>query len=384
MNISDTISSNIAPSNHQVQLNLNLELQILDNIRFEDQNSSRFVLIDKTSSKIILISKEEAFVWLKLKKDPNFPEAMYAFYQSFKTIPASSVYQLLRKWENLGIIQEQVNVYKSIKQKICSRSIFARIISTIIKLFTFLFNLQVELPFLSKFINFSYKYIKFIFMKPIRNAFLVIATIGFVTLNLKIATKNFSYPIIALDATFLTIGVLILASFSIAIHELAHGYLMVRFGKKVKKSGLRFFLLFPVLYIDTTDIWAKSRSKRILTSSAGIMANFMMAGLAFLFAQFLDTSFIKLILYKLAFINMLNTYINLIPFVALDGYYILIDLLYAPNLIERSFEQLLNILKGQKQIRPHLLAFALVSTLSHSILLAYSLNIIDKIFFSFS
>lgn len=128
--------------------------------------------------------------------------------------------------------------------------------------------------------------------------------------------------------------------YSIIIHELAHGWVAYRMGDPTAKQAGRLSLN-PLKHLDPVGTlmlfifgfgWAKPvpinlahvrdmRKGLILVSSAGIIANIVVAFAAFLLLHILSPSSgaIGLLLYYLAQINIILAAFNLIPIPPLDG-----------------------------------------------------------------
>ncbi len=129
--------------------------------------------------------------------------------------------------------------------------------------------------------------------------------------------------------------------YSIIFHELAHGWVAWKMGDPTAKAMGRL-TLNPVSHLDPIGTlmlflfgfgWAKpvpfnlayvrdSRRGLILVSSAGIVANMILAFLAFLLYRILDpqpAGTVATLLYYMAKINIILAAFNLIPIPPLDG-----------------------------------------------------------------
>ena len=128
--------------------------------------------------------------------------------------------------------------------------------------------------------------------------------------------------------------------YSIIIHELAHGWIAYRMGDPTAKQAGRLSLN-PLKHLDPVGTlmlfifgfgWAKPvpinlayvrdmRKGLILVSSAGIIANIVVAFIALLLLRILSPSSegITLLLHYLAQINIILAAFNLIPIPPLDG-----------------------------------------------------------------
>ncbi|PKN34082.1 MAG: site-2 protease family protein [Deltaproteobacteria bacterium HGW-Deltaproteobacteria-19] len=139
--------------------------------------------------------------------------------------------------------------------------------------------------------------------------------------------------------TFVLLAIPLL--YSIIIHELAHGWVAWRMGDPTAKAMGRL-TLNPISHLDPIGTimlflvgfgWAKpvpfnlayirnARMGLILVSSAGIVANMILAFLAFLLYRILEpqpSGTIATFLYYLAKINIILAAFNLIPIPPLDG-----------------------------------------------------------------
>ena len=142
--------------------------------------------------------------------------------------------------------------------------------------------------------------------------------------------------------------VFLLGRFAVAaVHETAHGLTMASFGRHVRRAGLKLLLIFPYVYVDTSEAWFEPRRHRIAISAAGPVSDFSLGALFALCCLALPAGTVRDIFFQLAFAAYLGACFNLNPFVERDGYQILVDLLGEPNLRRRARQQLLRRLAGQ-------------------------------------
>src|SRR6218665_1032939 len=143
-----------------------------------------------------------------------------------------------------------------------------------------------------------------------------------------------------IDTFFLSYFILFLAS--AALHELGHAAATHFFGAKQGGIGIGFYLLFPVCFVDVTDIWSLKPKQRIIVNLAGIYfeylfcASLTVAGVFFLNNTLITTTTILPV----------KTLINLLPFIKTDGYWVLSDMLDAPNFQQHADKNVKSFLKG--------------------------------------
>jgi putative peptide zinc metalloprotease protein len=122
--------------------------------------------------------------------------------------------------------------------------------------------------------------------------------------------------------------------FGLLLHEFGHAAACFRAGEKPGHIGLGVYLLFPVFYTDVSRAWALSRKDRLAVDIAGL---YMSLALAFVASMmfFLHGGNAWVLLataYSITVIACLN------PFIKMDGYWFLSDLLGIPNLMNANRE----------------------------------------------
>ncbi|HVZ63435.1 MAG TPA: biotin/lipoyl-binding protein [Lacunisphaera sp.] len=125
------------------------------------------------------------------------------------------------------------------------------------------------------------------------------------------------------------------------LHELGHAFSCRSFRGEVHVLGVMLLVFSPVPYVDVTSAWAfRERWRRIWVGAAGMYVELFLAALAtFVWAQ-TGSGTVNSIAYNVMFVASVSTLVfNLNPLLRFDGYYILSDLMDAPNLHQRSRAQ---------------------------------------------
>jgi putative peptide zinc metalloprotease protein len=136
----------------------------------------------------------------------------------------------------------------------------------------------------------------------------------------------------------------------VAAHETAHGLAMASFGRRVRKAGAKVLLIFPYLYVDTSEIWFEPRRRRIAVSAAGPVSDFSFGALFSLLFLAAPRGTIRDIFFQLAFAAYVGGLFNLNPLLERDGYHILVDVLREPGLRRRAREQFKGRLSGRGRV----------------------------------
>jgi CRP-like cAMP-binding protein/Zn-dependent protease len=129
-----------------------------------------------------------------------------------------------------------------------------------------------------------------------------------------------------------------LAFFLTFMHELGHAVVISRHGRKVKSAGFMIYFGAPAFFVEASDSLMLDRRQRILQSFAGPFTETVIAGIAAIFLFSFPEGPLADLLYRFALLNYLVIFLNLIPLLELDGYWILSDLIQVPDLRPRSLQ----------------------------------------------
>jgi CRP-like cAMP-binding protein/Zn-dependent protease len=131
--------------------------------------------------------------------------------------------------------------------------------------------------------------------------------------------------------------VLIFLSFLLtAAHELGHALVEIHDGRRIGSAGFMIYFGAPAFFVDSSDGMMMDRRMRILQAAAGPAAELFLAGIASLVIFFLPGWGPSKFLYRFALLNLFIIFLNLIPLLELDGYWIFSDLIQVPDLRTRS------------------------------------------------
>jgi pSer/pThr/pTyr-binding forkhead associated (FHA) protein/Zn-dependent protease len=165
-----------------------------------------------------------------------------------------------------------------------------------------------------------------------------------------------------------------------AVHETAHGLVMASFGRRVREAGLKLVLVFPYVYVDTSDAWFEPRRRRIAVSVAGPASDLCLGGAFALCCLGAGPGALRDVFFQLAFGAYVGAFFNLNPLVERDGYHILVDVLREPALRRRARSQLRRLIAEGRRASdsPVLLRYSLFglgwSALGASVAVAMSLR----------
>ena len=185
---------------------------------------------------------------------------------------------------------------------------------------------------------------RFLFTKPAITTMLLVSALGIVLLAVRVLEAPESLLMLFLiDGSHLLIVPATMIGFFISLifHELAHALTCKHFGRKVRAMGLILYYGCPTFFTDVSDSWMLPRNKQMAVAAAGVAANVLAGAICGVLIYFTDSDLLRRFFIVGAAVNFLAVLFNLIPFLKLDGYYILSDYLDRPSLREEAISQVI-------------------------------------------
>jgi CRP-like cAMP-binding protein/Zn-dependent protease len=149
-----------------------------------------------------------------------------------------------------------------------------------------------------------------------------------------VQSKRFSLTGESLALGFLIL--LVLSYFSTFLHELGHAVVLTHYGRRVKSAGFMIYFGSPAFFVEASDGLMLERKQRMLQSFAGPYAEFLSAGITSIAAWAFPDAAITETLYKFSVLSYVVLFMNLVPLLELDGYWIFSDLIQVPDLRPQS------------------------------------------------
>jgi putative peptide zinc metalloprotease protein len=129
---------------------------------------------------------------------------------------------------------------------------------------------------------------------------------------------------------------------SAAFHECGHATACTVGGGRPGRMGAGIYLAWPAFYTDVTDAYRLDRKARLRTDLGGVYFSCLLVlALGGVYAL---TSFEPLLL--IAFLMQIEVVHQMLPFLRLDGYYVVSDLVGVPDLFRRTGPVLKSMIPG--------------------------------------
>src|SRR5580658_1552663 len=131
-------------------------------------------------------------------------------------------------------------------------------------------------------------------------------------------------------------AVIALSLAAVAVHELAHGLVVVRYGRTVDAAGVRLHLGTPAFYVESASAVLLTRRQRLVQAAAGVWAEWQFTSLIAIWLWLTPLPFAVPLLHRFVILNAATIATNLLPFTGLDGSWLLADAAGVPDLARRS------------------------------------------------
>jgi CRP-like cAMP-binding protein/Zn-dependent protease len=198
-------------------------------------------------------------------------------------------------------------------------------------------TLSIEWKDANRLVEWFYRHgLRFFFKPAVSIPMGLVAVLGFVAFVAVQQTGRFE-----LGGKHLAIYTLLLLAMDYVltfIHELGHATVLIHYGRRVKSAGFMIYFGSPAFFVESSDGLMMDRGQRIVQSFAGPFAELVVSGIASLVLWLFPEMPFADLLYTWAVLNYFIVFLNLIPLLELDGYWILTDVIQVPDLRPRSLQ----------------------------------------------
>ncbi|HNT29438.1 MAG TPA: hypothetical protein PKL83_00620 [bacterium] len=294
----------------------------------------RYILCDRESGSYLLLGERELFIFRHLDGRHSMQDLVYEYFRKYERFAYDPILYFVKILAGMGFLES--SSYKIFAREQSRQSWFDSMLNRFRRLLVW----KIPLPHSDRLITFLFKAgAHRCFSSTAKWFYLFCSVIGVALFIRLFASGTLAqYQYTGEREGWFIIALLGLFALSLSLHELAHAFTCKHYGAHVKEAGMVLYAGFPMLYVNTTDIWTKSKRSRIFTSLAGVWIQMVLSGLALMAVVSIDAAWLRIVLIEFVFVNYLGVLFNLNPFLEMDGYYVLVDLVGVPNLRKKTGE----------------------------------------------
>ena len=171
------------------------------------------------------------------------------------------------------------------------------------------------------------------------------------------------YALGASAAPLASVILIILGYLLTFTHELGHAAVLIHHDRRIKNAGFMLYFGSPSFFVDASDGLMLDRGPRLMQSFAGPFAELAVAGASSLLLLVLPHGAVAELFFRFSLLNYFVIFLNLVPLLELDGYWILSDLIQVPDLRPRSLQftqhELPHKIRSRERLSPQEVGLAL-------------------------
>ncbi|MGH7909159.1 MAG: hypothetical protein ACRENW_04830, partial [Thermodesulfobacteriota bacterium] len=326
----DALRDRLNPSLYRPQADPEVEVHPVDDRR----RPLYYVLKHPRFESYARLSADEEFLWRQMEGSRTVKDLILAYFTEFGTLAIGRVAGLVTHLRHtLFLAEKPTNLFGLVLARL-PRPRLTRFMRVFVATLT---GRLFQVRGVDRWVDRIYRYGGFLFYtRPAQALYLLVVGVGSVLFFRQLLSGQFSV-LQAGGSSAKGIALMFGLNYvAIFIHELAHALTCRHHGAKVNSAGFLLYLGIPAFFVDTTDIWTKPLRARLATTWAGPYSGLILAGLISILIAVFPGFPAAVILHRLAMAWILILVFNQIPFVELDGYYMLVDWLDIPRLRARA------------------------------------------------
>ena len=297
-----------------------------------------YTVKDPITGRYFRLREPEFWLIKQLDGETSSHQVAERFRQQFNlSIGPEAVEQFIAALEKLYFLEDgrsEVEVARAVKEAKHQQSLAARLL--FIKLKAFDPSVLIERIFA--------------WYKPFHRPFWWAIQFGIILIGMALLSAHAGSFAVRLNDLFNTASIvtIIVALFiMITCHEFAHALVCRYHGGRVREMGFLLMYFQPCFYCDVSDAWLfRDRSQRLAVTWAGPYFQFVFLAMAVIVWRVtVPGTGINEFARICAIVAWVTFLFNFNPLIKLDGYYLLSDWLDIPNLRQRAFGYLGNVLK---------------------------------------
>ncbi len=302
---------------------------------FTDRNNQEYyVLKSAGGAGYIKLGLKDIYLFSLIDGQRTVQQILAEYFRRYGTLAFSRLGTLVRELLQAGFLTEDpVRFYQLLSAKLRSSKTLGRILDFVKSLP----RRQWPIPDFDAKIERLYSGgLRLFFLGPVQVLAAAVSLAGLAAFAMVLHRGGFAL-LSSTGSLVAGLGLLIVLNYAAIIsHELAHALACKHYGRKANGGGTMLYMGLPAFYVDTTDTWMLPKPKRIAVSAVGPFAQMFLAGASAAVAWAAPHFALSPLFFKFAVLSYFSIFLNLNPFLELDGYYILIDWLEMPDLKGRA------------------------------------------------
>jgi len=321
------------PMLHAPQVRPDVVVQALESSR----HGPYYMIKSPRAGTYLKLSPREQYILSLMDGTRTVKEITLEYFYEHGSLAFNRVTQLVNLLHHHAfLVSPPIPTYALVRERLRARRGFRAGLHRVVD---FLLRAELVLGGIDAFVTALYRAGGWLLLtRPVLIVLGVIALFGFAAFHLAERTSQLTLAGLFAGGAggLMIVAAVLFFVVQIFSHEMAHALVCKAFGREVVRGGFALYFGFPAFFVDTTDVWLESRPRRIAVSAAGSISDMVVAGACSLLALALPPDLATVCLLLAGFAYFLVAW-NLFPLLALDGYYILVDLLEMPLLRARAF-----------------------------------------------
>lgn len=305
--------------------------------RQEEDGKTVFILKDAHHGRYLRISEEAAFLWELMDGERTVRDLALAYYTRYKAFGIDAVMDVMLQLHEAGFIHIQ-RVDRHGHAEHAEHGTWQRLKERITPWISHNISFGDVDPGLTRIYRLAARPL---YTRIVQLLLLLGTLVGAVLYVMTLlhggieAEESVAGKYIAIAA--LIVGL----ALQLSLHELSHAITTKHFDREVHHAGIGWYLVLPIIWVDTSDMWVAKTRDRILVALAGPYTNFLLSGMAMLLIGFVvGDRFVQSLLFEFASAGYVLGILNLNPLMEFDGYFALSDWLDIPNLRAKALSYL--------------------------------------------
>ena len=196
-------------------------------------------------------------------------------------------------------------------------------------------TMTIEFPGADRFIDRIYDAAgRWAFAAPAQVIMMAVLVSGLIAFGAQSEAGKFD--LLGEPSTGAAVTLFVLGLGALFFHELGHALAIRHAGRRILGAGFQLYLAHPAFFIDSSDMVMAPPRARAMNAAAGPYSQAVVASTAALVAALAGTGEVGELLFRFAGVTYVFTLINLVPFLELDGYWLMTDVLDVPDLRPRA------------------------------------------------